>query len=82
MDQFLIVYRRSTGELLEFEDLGSDRARALKRRAECEQLRKEDPEIEVVVLSAKSREALIETHGRYFKRVGQLAGELRDRLPK
>lgn len=78
----MLVYRRSTGELLKFEELDSDRADALKRRAEWERRQKDDPEVEVVVLSAKSREALMQTHGRYFKRVGQLAADLRDGLPE
>jgi len=82
MGQFLLVYRRPTGELLELEELGSDRAAALRRRAECERLQKDNPEVEVVVLNARSREALMQTHARYFKRMGQLAGDLRDRLPK
>jgi hypothetical protein len=73
---FLLVYRRSTGERLEFEDLGPDPAEALERRASRERLYKGNPDIEVVVLSATDREALMQTHSRYFKSVGQLTTNL------
>ena len=68
MTQFLLVYRRSTGELVEFEELGPDRAGALRRRAECEKRQKDDPDV-------------MQTHARYFKGMRRLAGDLRDRSP-
>jgi len=76
MTNFLLVYRRSTGELLKCEDLGPDPADALERRASHERLNRGDPDIEVVVLIATDRQALMQTHSRYFKDVGQLATDL------
>jgi len=79
--QYLVRYRRSTGDLLQFEDLGSDRAAAMGRRLEEERVHKDDPDIEVVLLTASSREALIRTHARYFKSVPELAAALVASLP-
>jgi hypothetical protein len=64
---FLVVYRRSTAELVECRDLGPDREGALLERFEREKKEKDDPDVEVVLLSATSREALEKTHARYFR---------------
>ncbi len=74
MAQFLLVYRRSTGELLEWEDLDEDRAAATKRRAERERREKGDPDLEVIVVSAVDRKTVMQTHARYFTR------EIRDAM--
>jgi len=74
MAQFLLVYRRSTGELLEWEDLGEDRVAAAKRRAERERQEKDDPDLEVIVVSAADRKTVMQTHARYFSR------EIRDEM--
>jgi hypothetical protein len=76
MTQFLIVYDRSTGELLKLEDLGADRAEAIRRRSEIEHREMANPEIEVVVLSAPAEDVLRRTHARYFRSVDQLADAL------
>ena len=68
MAQFLVVYRRSTGELLEWEDLGEDRAAAAKRRDERERREKGDPDLEVIVVTAADRKTVMQTHARYFRR--------------
>jgi hypothetical protein len=81
MTQYLVRYRRSTGDLLLFEDLGPDRAAAMDRRSEEENVYKDDSDIEVVVLTASSREALLRTHARYFKSVPELAAALAAALP-
>lgn len=81
MNQYLVRYRRSTGDLLQFEDLGSDRTVAMSRRVGEEKIYKGDPDIEVVLLTASSREALIRTHARYFKSVSELAAALAAALP-
>ena len=81
MTQFLVRYRRSTGDLLRFEDLGPDRAAAMDRRLEEERANKDDSDVEVVLLTASSREALIRTHARYFKSVPELAAALAAALP-
>lgn len=82
MKQYLVRYRRSTGDLIEFEDLGTDRAVAMKKRFAAEQAYKGDPDIEVVILTASSREALMGTHARYFKTVHELAAALAAALPE
>ena len=81
MIQYLIRYRRSTGALLEIQDLGSDRTAAMERRFEEELAYKDDSDIEVVVLTASSREELLRTHARYFKSVPELAAALSAALP-
>lgn len=68
MTQFLLVYRRSTGELIDWKDLGEDRSAATTVRTEREKLEKDDPDVEVIVLSATDREAVMKTHARYFTR--------------
>ncbi len=47
MIQYLVRYRRSTGDLLECEDLGPDRTVAMDRRLKDERIHKDDPDIEV-----------------------------------
>ena len=81
MTQYLVRYRRSAGELLEFQDLGADRTAAMERRFEEERAYKDDSDIEVVVLTASSREELLRTHARYFKSVPELAAALVAALP-
>lgn len=68
MPQFLLVYRRSTGELLDWEELGDDRVTAARRRCDREMQEKNDPDIEVIVLGAADRAALMRTHARYFRK--------------
>ena len=81
MIQYLVRYRRSTGDLLQFEDLGVDRAVAMGRRFNEERAHKDDPDIEVILLTASSREALIRTHARFFKSVPEMAAALAAALP-
>jgi hypothetical protein len=81
MTQYFVRYRRSTGDLLEFQDLGSDRTAAMKRRLEEERAYKDDSDMEVVVLTASSREELLRTHARYFKSVPELAAAITAALP-
>lgn len=81
MTQFLVRYRRSTGDLLQCEDLGPDRVVATTLRIEAEKAHMDDSDVEVVLLSASSREALLKTHARYFKSVSELATGLDAALP-
>ena len=68
LSQFLIVYRRSTRDLIECRDLGTDPPSALKTRFEREKKEKDNADIEVVLLGAPSIEALRQTHSRYFEK--------------
>jgi hypothetical protein len=71
---FLLVYDRHAGTLLECQEFtGAERERALQERFDRERRYRTDPNIEVVVVTAASREVLEHTHGRYFKTIEQLA---------
>ena len=76
MKHFLLLYRRSTGRLEQLRDLGDDRAKAMVVRFDQEKKLRTDPDLEVVILSAQSRNALMHTHARYFKTLSELATEL------
>lgn len=68
MFHWLIVFRRSAGELLRFEryeDSGEalgERFRLEREPGGC------DPDLEIVVLGADSADTLRVTHSRYFAR--------------
>ena len=74
MKYYLLVYHQPTGRL-ELEEEYSDVARsaALDRRFELERTYRTSPEFEVVLLGARSKSDLIQTHARYFKSVQELA---------
>ena len=77
MKHFLIVYRRGEGHLVECRDLGPDRAAATTERLAAEKKYVRDPDVEVVILSAASRDVLERTHSRYFRSARELAEDLR-----
>lgn len=77
MAHFLIVYDRRAGRLLR-EEPYDDANDALKERFRVERLHRADRNLEVVVLSADSAEALRRTHARYFMTLGELA----ERVPE
>lgn len=78
MVHFLLIYDRSAGVVLR-EERYQSRADALRARfiAESEH-GSETNDIEVVVLSAASREELLRTHGRYFRSLTELASRTHD----
>jgi hypothetical protein len=51
------------------------------RRVKEEMAHKDEPDIEVILLTASSPEALLRTHARYFKSVPELAAALAAALP-
>ena len=68
MTYFLLVYDQKAGRVLEEEEFKeTDRAAALRARFAREAVYSNDPNVEIVVLAAESREALARTHARYFK---------------
>jgi hypothetical protein len=72
---FLLVYERSAAKLMsmvEFADGGA----ALDARFAAERTHRGNPDVEVVVLSAKSEDVLRHTHARYFYSTGQLMEKL------
>lgn len=74
MKYFLLVYHQPSGRL-EHEEEFSDAARgaALERRFELERQYRTTPEFEVVLLGARTKKDLLQTHARYFKSVRELA---------
>lgn len=72
MNHYLVVFDRSRGEVLRHKLYG-DRNDALAARFEAERQHSGDPDIEVVVLGARSWADVKRTHGRYFKGFNQLA---------
>jgi hypothetical protein len=76
MNHYLVVFDRSKGEVLRLQRY-SDRDDALRARFTEEREHRGDPDIEVVVLGARSGESLRRTHGRYFKDFEQLAASAR-----
>lgn len=76
MKHFLLRYRRSSGEILSLVEFGSDMKAATAERYEAERRARTDPDLEVVVLSAASRAALVETHVRYFKTSPEIARDI------
>lgn len=74
MKYFLLVYDRRSGLVGPVKEFpGSAAAEALERRFEMERVYRDQPDIEVVVLSARSTQDLLRTHARYFKSVQELA---------
>ena len=74
MIHFLLVYDLSKGQVLLIEEF-PDTARevALEKRFSLERDHVDDPNLEIIVLSAPDRAALEVTHARYFKNVQELA---------
>jgi len=74
MRYFLLVYEQRIGQVTKIEEYPRAAAKvALDRRFELETEHRSDPAIEVVLLGAASREALLKTHARYFKTARELA---------
>jgi hypothetical protein len=69
---FLLVFDRGEGHLSTLREFAS-RGDALQARFDAERLHRDDTTIEVVVLTAPSREALRRTHARYFSDEREIA---------
>lgn len=66
VSHFLIVFDRASSRLLS-EKRFTEHRKALEARFRTERMHRGNPDIEVVVLSAESKEALRLTHARYFE---------------
>lgn len=64
---FLVVYRVAEGHADVSEYAHDQYEDALDAYRAAEETHRDEPEIEVVLLSADSREALMATHGRFFE---------------
>ncbi len=71
MNHYLIVFDRAESHVIRCEPFGTREA-ALTARFDAEREFGHTGDIEVVVLGARSPEALARTHSRYFKGLGQL----------
>jgi hypothetical protein len=68
MKQFVIVFDRPRGEILEMVEFpATERDIALKELFEREERFRDRHNVEVVMLGSDSVETLKRTHGRYFK---------------
>ena len=74
MRHFLLVYDQAAGRVLQIKEFADDdRSAALDERFALEREHADDPNLEVIVLSAADLAALEATHARYFKDVQELA---------
>jgi len=72
MPNFLIIYNRRTG-VQSIEEFAPGHGRdAIRARFAAERQHRNEPDIEVVVLSSDSRATLERTHSRYFNNVEEL----------
>ena len=71
MKHYLVIFDRGRGVVLDLREF-DDAEVALRERFAAEAIHRGHESIEVVVLGAKSKEALSRTHGRYFEDVAGL----------
>lgn len=68
MNLYLLTYDRRKGEIIDRRSYRADeRERAFADRLKEMIARRQEPDVEVVLLSAGSFEDLMKTHSRYFK---------------
>lgn len=79
MSHFLLRYDRKRG-LLESIESFADSVEATTRRFELELTYFDQPNIEIVVLSAASEDDLKRTHSRFFRSLRQLTDQLGHQL--
>lgn len=72
MQHYLVIYNRRAGKIIRHQRFQAP-GTALAARFEAERELRDEPDIEIVVLSADSWGALKQTHSRYFERVQELA---------
>jgi hypothetical protein len=79
MWHYLVIYDRQHGKIIHTHAYRQSRE-ALEARFAAERQYRGQPDIEVVVLGAKSRTALLSTHARYFQGTQELAEAALDRV--
>lgn len=72
MPNFLLVFNRRTGERPVFREFAQS-SDAIRARFELEREYRGEPDVEVVVLTARSEEEIRATHRRYFESVEDMA---------
>ena len=79
MRHYLVVFDRRSGAVVQFQEFGvADEAMTARFDAENEYA--DNSDIEVVVLGASSKDALLKTHARYFKGTLELASSALSKL--
>jgi len=63
---YLLVFSRRRGELVREIEEFADQGVAMAERLRLEIDNRDNPDLEIVVLGAESREAMENTHSRYF----------------
>lgn len=71
MNYYVLVYDRRRGVVLDDRE-HTDRVQALEDRARAIAMHMSEPDVEVVLLGAQSRDDLLRTHSRYFKTVEEI----------
>jgi hypothetical protein len=80
MNHYLIVFDRSNSDVIRCEQYET-RSEALQARFAAEREFGHSDDIEVVVLGARSQDAMRRTHSRYFKGLSQLLDAALPGLP-
>lgn len=73
MNHYLVVFNRRSGSIVRFSEFPQAND-ALTARFDAESEFVDDADIEVVVLGAASKDALMRTHARYFQDAREMAG--------
>jgi hypothetical protein len=76
---YLVVFNRRSGSIVRFSEF-SQANDALTARFDAETEFADDADIEVVVLGAASKDALLRTHARYFHGACEMAGSALSKL--
>jgi hypothetical protein len=71
MPNFLLVFNRRTGALSDLRKF-DEYLDAMRARFAAEREHKQETDVEVVVLTARSEQELRATHSRYFRAEGEL----------
>lgn len=66
MPNYLIIFHRRTGELADLREF-DELLEAMQARFAAEREYRQEPDVEVVVLTARSEQELCATHSRYFQ---------------
>jgi hypothetical protein len=80
MSRTLIVFNRRLGRVLESHRISGSTSEAVSKRLDLEDQYRNQENIEIVVLTAESEDALRDTHGRYFESLHDLADQAIARL--
>lgn len=73
MIRFLVIFDRRRGSVIEVRQLNDESGSAGSARLTAEEIYRDRPEVEVVVLTGDSERSLRNTHARYFESVHDLA---------